>query len=226
MHVLLLVAGTNDPSNCDTLADAFADGVRSAGAEAGILRLKDFPLDHFTVAHYAPGAAQEPAFRELQSRLQAADAFAIAAPVWNFSVPAHLKNFIDRIGSFALDATKTEGALGGKPFYCIFTGGAPRVAWTGMMRVTTSHVPEAFKYFGATPLGHHYEPRCVRGKGMFDLVVSERPESLEALRAKGARFVSMVRSYRETGKLPLRTRLALLAFGFGRRIVDWLTRYE
>ena len=107
----------------------------------------------------------------MQKHVENASGLVIATPVWNFGVPAHLKNFIDRMGSFALDETRSRGTLNGKPFYIIFTGGAPKPAWTGLMKKTTAFVPEALRYFGATYIGHHFEPKCVKGRGKFGLVV-------------------------------------------------------
>ena len=143
VRILVLVAGTNDPSNSNALADAFIQGLQQSGeVQVDKLRLKDLHIEHFTVAYYDPNTDQGEDFRRFQGLMENCHGFVIATPVWNFGVPAHLKNLIDRMGSFALNETHSRGTLKGKPFYLIFTGGAPLPAWKGMMKKTTSFVPD------------------------------------------------------------------------------------
>jgi len=221
MEILVLVAGTNDPSNADALADAFTEGMQQSGdITIHKRRLRDYALEHFTLAQYQQATAQEPAFLELADLLRRASGFVIATPVWNFSVPAHLKNFIDRLGRIGLDdATRSRGTLGGKPFYLLFTGGSPVTAWTGLMRATTSHLPQSLQYFGASYIGHHFEGRCMLGRGKFGLVVDSRPESLRAARRKGLAFAKTVEQFQRTGLPPARHRLRALVFRIGERLL-------
>lgn len=185
------------------LADEFIHGLRQLPqAEIEKVRLKDLQIEHFTIDVYDPHCSQEEDFCRVQRLVEKADGIVIASPIWNFSVPAHLKNLLDRMGSFALDDSRSKGTLGGKPFFLIFTGGAPMPAWLGMMQMTTSHVREALRYFGATPAGTHFEPKCAKGRGEFGLVVDKRPESLAAVRDKGRQFAEVVKTFAETGTLP------------------------
>jgi multimeric flavodoxin WrbA len=155
--------------------------------------------------------------------MEEADGFVFASPVWNFGVPAHLKNFIDRMGSFALDETRSKGTLGGKPFYLIFTGGAPAPAWKTLMQKTTSFVPEALKYFGASYMGHHFEGKCTKGRGKFGLVVDERPDSLEEVRKKGFEFARVVKTFKETGKAPIKQRATAKVMKWGEAVLKKIT---
>ena len=224
MNILVLVAGTNEPSNSNMLADAFIQGMKQhSNVTVDKRRLKDLQINHFSLEHYNPTFRHEEDFRNLQHLIEKADGLVIASPVWNFSVPAHLKNLIDRIARFALDGTKTKGTLRNTPLFCIYTGGTPYVVWKGMMRLTTSHVTEAMKYFGALPMGIHFEPRCTRGKGVFGLVVDGRPQSLSTVKQKGQDFIVRIRKYRESGTLPLGTRIAKLFFEWGRAFVTKIT---
>ncbi len=220
MDILVLVAGTNEPSNSNMLADAFIQGMQQEHTiRVQKKRLKDLTIDHFSIDDYAPQCKQEEDFCALQELLQKSSGFVIATPVWNFSVPAHLKNFIDRMGSFALDASRSKGTLAGKPFYLIFTGGAPMPAWKGLMQKTCSHVPESLKYFGASYMGHHFEGKCTLGKGKFGIVVDERPESLTSLRAQGHAFAKVVKVYHETGKAPIRQRAHAAIMRWGEAVL-------
>lgn len=224
MNILVLVAGTNEPSNSNVLADAFIEGVNSV-AETAVtkIRLKDFPLPHFTVDCYDGRCERIPEYMRLRELIQGADGVLIATPIWNFSVPAHLKNAIDWMGCFALDhATKSQGMLGSKPFYFIFTGGAPMAAWKGLMRFTTISVPEGIRYFGGTIAGKYFEGKCMQGRGKFGLVVDTRPESLAAVRLRGTRFAQFVKRFKETGNLPLSKRIIERLYKWGQRIASTL----
>ncbi|MFH1444409.1 MAG: NAD(P)H-dependent oxidoreductase [Candidatus Peregrinibacteria bacterium] len=202
MHVLVLVAGTNQPSNCETLADAFIAGIGEEGLAAQKLRLADLAIEHFSLKHYEPHAPEEPDFGMVREALQGAVGLVIASPIWNFGVPAHLKNLIDRCGSFALDRTQGRGKLRGLPLFILFTGGAPSPAWRATLKSATSGIPLSLKYFGATHAGTHFESRCTLGRGRFGLVVHERPESLEHVQQEGRKFAHIARNFSEHGSLP------------------------
>lgn len=224
MNILVLVAGTNEPSNSNVLADTFVQGMQQlGGVTVHKRRLKDFHIEHFSLDFYDPQCSQEEDFCALQALLQEADGLVIATPVWNFGVPAHLKNFIDRMGSFALDATRSKGTLRGLPFYMIYTGGAPYPAWKGMMEKTSSHIPEALKYFGASYMGHHFEGKCVRGQGKFGLVVDERPESIASVRKQGHAFATVVQKYKKTGKAPIKQRAQGKIMKWGESVLKKVT---
>ncbi len=219
MKILVLLAGTNHPSNCAMLVDSFIEGLENEKAQVTTIRVDSLHLDHFSLKYYEPGADQGRAFEMLQQDVIAADGLVIATPIWNFSVPAHLKNLIDRMGSFALDPeSRSIGTLKGKPTYLIYTGGTPMIAWTGLQRRTVSHVPVSLRYFGFTIIGKHYEERCTPGRGKFGLVVDKRPSSLEIVRKKGEAFAKVVEYYAQTGKLPLKERVLLWIFQTGQKI--------
>lgn len=204
MNIFVLVAGTNEPSNSNALADAFMQGMQQIdGVTVQKKRLKDLHIDQFSLDFYAPKCKQEEDFCSLQKLMEECDGFVFASPIWNYSIPAHLKNFIDRMGSFALDESRSKGTLKGKPFYLIYTGGAPKAAWIGLMQKTSSHVSESLKYFGASYIGHHFEGKCTAGTGRFGLVVDKRPETLSSLRQQGHDFAQVVQKYHKTGKAPV-----------------------
>ena len=114
MRLLILVAGTNEPSNSNALADAFIHGMQQYANEHSVpieehkRRLKDLTIEHFSLDFYDPVCTQEEDFCIVQKLLEDADGLVIASPVWNFGVPGHLKNLIDRCGSFALDESRAR----------------------------------------------------------------------------------------------------------------------
>lgn len=207
MKILILVAGTNDPSNSNALADAMIVGIKQARPDATVdkVRLKDIDIGHFNLSCYGQNCPLD-GMTSVQSLLMQADGVVIATPMWNFSVPAHLKNFIDRMGAFALDASHSVGTLNGKPFFLIITAGMPKTAWP-FIKKTISHLPIAIQYFGGTVLGTFFEGSCTLGRGVFGLVVDKRPERLQAMVQAGRQFASSIEVFKKTGMLPFSYRM-------------------
>lgn len=222
MKILALVAGTNEPSNADVLCDAFLKGVKEALPEAEIvkLRLKDLTIKHFHLDDYHPTCTSEDDFCRLQEHVEGSDGLVFATPIWNFSVPGHLKNVIDRMGAFCLDEqTRTKGRLPGTPSYFLYTGGAPLPAWKGLMRFTTSHLPESLRYYGATIIGRDFEGKCQPKRGTFGLIVDQRPASLARVRKKGVRYGTIVGGFVRTKTFPAHFRIMNSMYKFGQRIM-------
>jgi multimeric flavodoxin WrbA len=219
-HVTVIVAGTNVPSNAEFLADTFIQGLESNGIEISKVILRDLHIKHFSVERYEPYCDdKDDDFCRIESLISEADGVVFASPIWNYSVPAHLKNLIDRMGAFALDTeTRSTGMLKAKPFFIIHTGGGPMIAWKALFYITTLHISEAIKYYGGTVIGRHFEPKCLPSKGKFGLVVDQRPESLASVKKKGIHFADIASHYAENGSLPLSTRLGYQLFSFIYRV--------
>jgi multimeric flavodoxin WrbA len=218
VSITIIVAGTNDPSNSHLLAEKFKEGAVSQGADIALIRLKDMRLDHFDLKCYDSSCTINDRFTEIRDAMQRSDALVFASPVWNFSVPAHFKNLIDRMGSSGLDEqTRSVGTMNGKPTFLIFTGGSPSVAWP-LYRRTLSHVSIGLQYFGCSVVGTHFEGRCTLGKGKFGLVVDKRPDSLAAIAKKGKSFVQLVKKFKATGALPLQYRIKRSVVKAGQRV--------
>ncbi|MBT4119827.1 MAG: NAD(P)H-dependent oxidoreductase [Candidatus Peribacter sp.] len=220
MNILVLVCSTNKQSNSEFLADMFLKGAEDACAcNVQKLRLIEFELPQFTVDCYTDNCVFPKQYSQLKNMIEEADGVLIATPIWNFGVPAHLKNFIDWMGCFGLDPeTRTKGTLEGKPFYFIFTGGAPKAVWKGLMRFTTMFVREGIRYYGGTVAGLYYEGRCTPGRGQFGLVVDKREESMKAVRNRGKWFAAFTDGYKKSHRLPLRHRLFERVYKAGQRV--------
>lgn len=170
------------------------------------IRLKDLQMSHFGLECYGADCPVDD-MEMIRTEMAKAHGVIVATPIWNFSVPAHLKNLIDRMGAFSLDSeSHSLGMLKSKPFFLLYTGGTPAAAWPFMKR-TTSHLPVSLQYFGASILGVHFEPRTTLGRGIFGLVVDKRPESLASVSRKGIAFAGNVQEFQRTGRLPLKHRL-------------------
>jgi NAD(P)H-dependent FMN reductase len=218
--VVVFVAGNNDPSNSNVLADQFIEGLKKIpGVTFEKIRVNELSLQHFNLEHYKDEKSTEPDYLRVKTLVQDASGVAFFSPVWNFSVPAHFKNLIDRIGAFGLDqATHSKGQLKGKPFGILYTGGAPMIGWKALIYLTTLHVAEAVKYYNGTVVLRHFEPRCMVGKGRFGLVVDQRPKTLEQMRTYGERFGKVSMQYATDGSLPLINRLWQKWFEFLYRV--------
>ena len=166
------------------------------------VRLKDLSIGHFDLTCYGPSCPID-GLTHVQSFIEESHGVIIATPVWNFGVPAHLKNLIDRMGSFALDPSRSLGTFNGKPFFLIFTAGMPKAAWP-FLRKSVSHIPIALQYFGGSVLGTLFEGSCTKGRGNFGLVVDKRPKTLSSAKEKGAAFALQVQTFKHTNVLPLR----------------------
>ena len=175
--------------------------------------LKDLNILPFNLNCYGTNCPIDD-LTKIQEQIKHADALVIATPIWNFSVPGHLKNLIDRMGSFALDTTHSVGILNGKPAYLIITAGMPSGAWP-FLKKAMSHVTLALQYFGASVLGMHFEGSCTLGRGQFGLVVDKRPSSLEKAMQEGRQFAVDVERFKDTGVLPLKYRVM-------RKMVRWM----
>jgi putative NADPH-quinone reductase len=210
IRILVIVAGTNEPSNADYLADCFIEGLKQANATTEKVRLRDLTIEHFSLSNYDPTHSETDDVPKLRTMLNQANGIVFASPIWNFSVPAHLKNFIDRMGSFALDQeSHSLGMLQGKPFFLLYTGGTPLAAWRPLQKKTVSHLPTSIRYFGGAIIGMHYEGRCTPGKGKFGLVVDKRPNTIALMRERGAAFARATDLFARTGKLPWKEAWAL-----------------
>ena len=206
--IVVVIAGTNNPSNSAVLAQHFTEGIKTVdGIEVKIVHLNNLHITHFTIERYNPACEADDDFCTIENTLRDAAGIVIASPIWNFSVPSHLKNLIDRMGAFALDQeTHSKGQLQSKPFALIYTGGAPMIAWKALMYLTTLHIAESLKYYGGTILYRHFEPKCVQGKGKFGLVVDKRLEILKAMNRAGAAFGNVALQYAQSGTLPFGSR--------------------
>jgi len=93
-RILALAGSTRRDSFNHRLLTIAAAAARAAGAEVTVIRLSDYPLPLFDEDLEAAQGAP-PAARELKRLMSAQDGFLIAAPEYNSSITAVLKNAID-----------------------------------------------------------------------------------------------------------------------------------
>jgi FMN-dependent NADH-azoreductase len=132
-----IIALSTSPSrgrNSDTMLDSFIEGAVSIeGISVEKIYLEDIPIDLYCYENSKGSLEHEVEFNKLAEKISNYDGLIIATPTYNFSVPAHFKNFIDRIRFVALNFDKRNGVgqpvgkLGNLSCYFIVSGGVPNL---------------------------------------------------------------------------------------------------
>ncbi|MFA7193834.1 MAG: NAD(P)H-dependent oxidoreductase [Candidatus Paceibacterota bacterium] len=138
MKIHKIVALSCSPSkgrNSDTMLNSFIEGASSvSGVEIEKIYLNDIYIETFKFENSTGPTENEKEFAELVEKIKNSDALVIATPTYNFSVPAQLKNFIDRMRFFSLDLNEKNflkqpvGKLCYLKTYFIVSGGTPNWA--------------------------------------------------------------------------------------------------
>lgn len=162
-----IIALSSSPSrgrNSDSMLDAFLEGVATHPSIVfEKIYLDDIAIDTYKFENGTGPQEHETAFRELTEKIKCAQGLVIATPTYNFSVPAHLKNFIDRLRFFALDMKNTNrmgqpiGGLNYLKTFFLVSGGTPKWAETLLFFAFPAFWLRAvFLYFGSDCLGAYY----------------------------------------------------------------------
>jgi putative NADPH-quinone reductase len=96
-HVLVIVGNPAKGSYDDALADAYAAGARSAGADVRMICVRELAFDPILHEGYRVVQELEPDLKKAQADILWAHHLVIVYPVWWGSVPALLKGFLDRV---------------------------------------------------------------------------------------------------------------------------------
>ncbi len=162
--IIALSCSPSRGRNSDSMLDAFIEGVRKNPlVEIEKIYLDDIHIEHYNHKNSLGPLPHETEFAKLSTQIQSANGLIIATPTYNFSVPAHLKNFIDRSRFFALDMEhknalgQPKGKLGYLGTYFLISGGTP--VWA--QRILFFTFPAfwlrgVFLYFGAQVFGAYY----------------------------------------------------------------------
>lgn len=163
--VIALSCSPSRGRNSDTMLDHFLSGVSSVpGVSAEKIYLSDIYIDYYKYENSKGVMEDEKDFAELTDKIKKySNGLVIATPTYNFSVPAHLKNFIDRLRFIALDMSRKNsigqpvGMLGHLNCYFLVSGGTP--TWAQKILFFTFPpfwLRGVFLYFGANVMGAYY----------------------------------------------------------------------
>lgn len=133
MKILAISASPNRGRNSDTMLDYFIKGVeKKEGLSIEKIYLDQIPIAYYRYENKNGPEENEIELKELTNKLaNEIEALIISTPTYNFSVPAQLKNFIDRIGFIALDYSNRNrlgqpiGKFKHLHLYFIVSGGTP-----------------------------------------------------------------------------------------------------
>lgn len=147
------------------MLDYFIAGMKEVpNIEVEKVYLEDIPINTYNFKNSTGPQKDEELFKKLTDKIKNETAgLVIATPTYNFSVPAHLKNFIDRIRFFALNFNdknklgQPNGMLGGLKTYFLVSGGTPNWAETILFFSFPSFwLRGVFLYFNAKVIGAYY----------------------------------------------------------------------
>jgi len=190
--LLAISSAPNKDSNSAVLLEHFCEGAEFAGVRVERVFLYDLSLSYFNYGNRRaepPDESGNKDVRTMEKLIMGADGLVIAAPVWNFSIPAVLKNLLDRMSYFALvykkegDVRKT-GSLNHLNCFYIMTTGAQWFAWI-VDRIAYLQLKRTMWYFGAKNRGLLKAHHCGNGS---QNVVKDRPNLLKKAYREGVRF--------------------------------------
>lgn len=201
MKILAISASPSRKRNSDTMLDYFISGmIKVEGIEVEKIYLDDIPIDYYKYENSKGAEDHEIEFKKLSDKIMhEVCGLVIATPTYNFSVPAHLKNFIDRIRFFALDFQnknklgQPRGMLGHLKMYFLVSGGTP--AWAE--RIVFFAFPSfwlrgVFLYFNAKVMGAFYSD---------DIKTYENKKILEKCFKLGKKYAEKILEHKNQGML-------------------------
>jgi len=184
-----IIALSSSPSrgrNSDTMLDAFIDGVKKENIQIEKIYLTDIQIQMYTFANSFGPLDSEPEFKELLEKLKCAQGLVIATPTYNFSVPSHLKNFIDRLRCIGLDMNKKTilkqpaGLLSHLKTYFLVSGGTPKWAQTLLFF--------AFPAFWLRAVFLYYNSQCYGAYYSGDVATFKNEKILKKCERLGQRY--------------------------------------
>lgn len=164
-RIVALAASPSKGWNSDSMLDAFIQGIHDTDASIVVQKhyVVDIPIDMYSYENRECAQPHEKEFSKLLIQIQNAQGLIIATPTYNFSVPAGLKNLIDRMRCIALDMNKKNtfnqptGLLGSLRTYFLVSGGTPRWAQKILFFAFPPFwLRSVFLYYGAKCLGAFY----------------------------------------------------------------------
>lgn len=132
-NILVVLGHPSNQSLNHALAEAYAEGARSAGHQVKMLKLGDLNFDPILREGFRRVQELEPDLQEAQALIRWADHLVFVYPSWWGNLPALLKGFLDRtfLPGFAFkykgsDSPWWDRLLNGKSGRIILTMDSPR----------------------------------------------------------------------------------------------------
>lgn len=188
MRVLIILGHPHNDSLCGAIAEAYADGARSAGTEVELLRLGDLAFD----PDYPVGRedkTEEADLAAAREQFDRADHLVFVFPNWWGTMPARLKGFIDRIFkpgyAFRMHEDGSwDKLLGGKSAHLINTMDTPHwvYRWIFGQPGINAMKRATLQFCGVNPV------RVTSFGTVFDSTPAQRKAWIETARSEGLRL--------------------------------------
>lgn len=165
VKIVAIAASPSKGWNSDGMLDAFIDGIKETNlAEVHKVYMNDIEMDHYCHINREGAMDHEDEFKKLIEEIMSSDGLVVATPTYNFSVPAGLKNLIDRMSFMSLDYRKLNwlkqptGRLHFLKNFYLVSGGTPTLAQKLLFFLFPPFwLKVVFKYYGAKNIGSIYE---------------------------------------------------------------------
>lgn len=185
--IIALACSPSKGRNSDAMLDAFIAGIESVTTiPVTKVYLNDIQIEHFSFENRLGPTEKETDFSDLCEKITKAHGLIVATPTYNFSVPAQLKNFIDRIRFFALDFGEMNtfkqptGKLGYLHTYYLVSGGTPQ--WAQRLLFFT------FPAFWLRSVFLYYSAQCMGAFYSGDVKTFANEKILAVCKKKGAHY--------------------------------------
>lgn len=199
-NVIALSCSPSKGFNSDSMLDKFIEGFKESSKKTiEKIYINDIPIDDYSFNNKNGPLEHETLFKELCEKVIKADALIIATPTYNFSIPARLKNFIDRIRFFALDfqnksrLNQPGGKLEHLRVYFLVSGGTP--LWAQKLLFF------AFPPFWLRGVFLYYGSHCLGAMYSGDIKTKDNPKILEECKRRGKRFAKRLENKHENAFL-------------------------
>ena len=96
-NILVILAHPQSKSYCAALAQAYADGARTAGAEVRQVNLAELAFNPLGSGSHEKPLELEPVLKQAQADIQWAEHLVFVYPILWGTIPALLKGFIERV---------------------------------------------------------------------------------------------------------------------------------
>ncbi|HMO78973.1 MAG TPA: NAD(P)H-dependent oxidoreductase [Candidatus Paceibacterota bacterium] len=165
--IIALACSPSKGRNSDYMLDFFLRGISVFDVNNKIqiekIYLNDIYIEMYKYENSHGPTKNEKEFAELAEKIKNADGLIIATPTYNFSVPAQLKNFVDRIRFISVDLSKRDfwgqpiGLLGNISMFFLVSGGISKFAQKVLFFAFPAFwLRGVFLYFGAKVFGTYY----------------------------------------------------------------------
>lgn len=187
--IIAISASPSKNRNSDSMLDSFITGFKEKANDKTSIEkiyLKDIEFEYYSYENSLGPKEDEKGLKELFDKFNEADGIVIATPTYNFSVPAKLKNLIDRLDPIVLDNEnknilgQPKGKMGNKRMFFLVSGGTP--AWARFFiffLFPGFWLKTIFAYFGTMKTKSFYSG---------DVDIYKKPHKLKKFEKLGGKF--------------------------------------